>query len=378
MKDLTFRQKVIQGIHDLFYIWKREFGTTFRDQGVLIFFVLVPLVYPLIYAFIYTNETIHEVPTVVVDDSRSSLSREYLRKVDSSPEVSLVSYCADMEEAKLMLKDRRAYGIIYIPSTFSDDIVRGKQTQVSIFCDMSGLLYYKALLTANTNVSLAMNADIKVERSANTTDRQDEITAYQNTVLGAEPQDFNYRGDASQLIIGDENIIRENVVINRATFSDGQTVIGDRNFLMEGVHISHDTKVGQMNVFGYGTKIAGDCIIGDRIIFSSGVIANPGARVGDAAMIQSGTRFSKDVPPFIVATDNPVRYGGVNSTVLRNYGVDEKVIAHIANAYLLVFHGQTSVFDAVNQVVDQVPDGPEIQNIVKFIRETKLGIISKL
>ena len=83
-----------------------------------------------------------------------------------------------MEEAKLMLKDRRAYGIIYIPSTFSDDIVRGKQTQVSIFCDMSGLLYYKALLTANTNVSLAMNADIKVERSANTTDRQDEITAY--------------------------------------------------------------------------------------------------------------------------------------------------------------------------------------------------------
>ena len=67
MKDLTFRQKVIQGIHDLFYIWKREFGTTFRDQGVLIFFVLVPLVYPLIYAFIYTNETIHEVPTVVVE-----------------------------------------------------------------------------------------------------------------------------------------------------------------------------------------------------------------------------------------------------------------------------------------------------------------------
>ena len=52
MKDLTFRQKMIQGIHDLFYIWKREFGTTFRDQGVLIFFVLVPLVYPLIYAFI--------------------------------------------------------------------------------------------------------------------------------------------------------------------------------------------------------------------------------------------------------------------------------------------------------------------------------------
>lgn len=178
MKQLTFKQKVVQGIYDLFYIWKQEFRTTFRDQGVLIFFVLVPLVYPLIYSFIYTNETIREVPTVVVDNSRSSLSREYLRKVDASPKTSIVAYCADMEEAKLMLKDRKAYGIIYIPAHFSDDIVQGKQTQVSIFCDMSGLLYYKALLTANTNVSLAMNAAIKMERAGNTTARQDEITAY--------------------------------------------------------------------------------------------------------------------------------------------------------------------------------------------------------
>ena len=178
MKQLTFKQKVVQGIYDLFYIWKQEFRTTFRDQGVLIFFVLVLLVYPLIYSFIYTNETIREVPTVVVDNSRSSLSREYLRKVDASPETSIVAYCADMEEAKLMLKDRKAYGIIYIPAHFSDDIVQGKQTQVSIFCDMSGLLYYKALLTANTNVSLAMNAAIKMERAGNTTARQDEITAY--------------------------------------------------------------------------------------------------------------------------------------------------------------------------------------------------------
>ena len=178
MKQMTFKQKVVQGIHDLFYIWKQEFRTTFRDQGVLIFFVLVPLVYPLIYSFIYANEIIREVPTVVVDNSRSSLSREYLRKVDASPETSIVAHCADMEEAKLMLKDRKAYGIIYIPAHFSDDIARGKQTQVSIFCDMSGLLYYKALLTANTNVSLAMNADIKMKRAGNTTARQDEITAY--------------------------------------------------------------------------------------------------------------------------------------------------------------------------------------------------------
>ena len=140
MKDIKLKDKIAQGINDLFYIWKREFQTTFRDQGVLIFFILVPLGYPLLYSFIYDNEVVREVPAVVVDDSHSSLSREYLRKVDATPDVKIVSYCADMEEAKQMLKNRRAYGIIYIPSDFSDNIAKGKQTQVSIYCDMSGLL----------------------------------------------------------------------------------------------------------------------------------------------------------------------------------------------------------------------------------------------
>ena len=161
MKDIKLKDKIAQGINDLFYIWKREFQTTFRDQGVLIFFILVPLGYPLLYSFIYDNEVVREVPAVVVDDSHSSLSREYLRKVDATPDIQIVSYCADMEEAKQMLKNRRAYGIIYIPSDFSDNIAKGKQTQVSIYCDMSGLLYYKSMLIANTAVSLDMNKDIK-------------------------------------------------------------------------------------------------------------------------------------------------------------------------------------------------------------------------
>ena len=178
MKNLTFKQRVVQGVHDLFYIWKQEFRNTFRDQGVLIFFVLVPLVYPLIYSFIYTNETLRDVPTAVVDDSRTSLSRDYLRRVDATPEVQIVTYCADMEEAKLALRDRKAYGIIYIPASFSEDIAKGRQTQVSLYCDMSGLLYYKSLLLSNTEVSLDMNAEIKIARAGNTTERQDELTAY--------------------------------------------------------------------------------------------------------------------------------------------------------------------------------------------------------
>lgn len=158
----------------------------------------------------------------------------------------------------------------------------------------------------------------------------------------------------------------------------GQTVIGDNNFLMEGAHISHDTKVGNNCVFGYGTKIAGDCIIKNGVIFSTSVIENAGTRVGEGAMIQAGTTFSKDVPPYIIAGGTPVGYGGVNGTMARAWGIEEKVIKHIANAYRLVFHGQTSVFDATLQIKQQVPDSPEIQNIIEFLQETKAGIISKM
>lgn len=200
---------------------------------------------------------------------------------------------------------------------------------------------------------------------------------HQGTVIAALPQDFHFKGDPSTVIIGDGNIIRENVVINRATFSDGKTVIGSHNCFMEGAHVSHDAKIGDNNVLGYGTKIAGDCEIEDYVIFSSSVIVNAGARVGRGSMLSGGCRVSRDVPPYIIATDNPVKYGGINSTILTLHNVSEKTQGHIANAYRLIFHGQTSVFDSVIQVKEQVPDGKEVQHLIEFIKATKLGIISK-
>ncbi|MCK8621949.1 acyl-ACP--UDP-N-acetylglucosamine O-acyltransferase [Prevotella sp. E13-27] len=200
---------------------------------------------------------------------------------------------------------------------------------------------------------------------------------HQGSVIGALPQDFDFRGEKSECIIGNNNIIRENVVINRATHTSGQTVLGNDNVLMEGSHISHDTKVGDRCVFGYGTKIAGDCEIQDGVIFSSSVIENAKTRVGRGAMIQAGTTFSKDVPPYIICTKRS-EYGGVNYTMGRTYGVDEKVLKHIANAYRLVYLGNTSLFDAVNQIKDQVPDSEEIRNIIEFLNSTKLGVIAKI
>ena len=199
MEKYSLRHIIRQGLNGLFYIFRKELKATIKDQGVLIFFLLVPLAYPLIYAFIYTNEVVREVPTAVVDANNSSQSRKYIRMVDGSPDVHIQSYCADMEEARLLLKDQKVYGIIYIPESFSQDLAEGKQAHVSIYCDMSGMLYYKAILLANTETSLKMNKEIQVKRLGNTTERQDEISTtpieYESVSL-FNPQD----GFASFLI----------------------------------------------------------------------------------------------------------------------------------------------------------------------------------
>ncbi len=176
-KETSLRNIILQGMNSVFYICQKELKAVFKDQGVLIFFLLVPLAYPLLYAFIYTDEVVREVPAAVVDMNKSTLSREFIRKVDATPDVKIQSHCADMEEAKLLLKESKVYGVIYIPESFSSDINKGIQTQVTLYCDMSGMLYYKAILTASTEVSLKMNKAIKVKRAGNTTDRQDEISA---------------------------------------------------------------------------------------------------------------------------------------------------------------------------------------------------------
>lgn len=167
-----------KALSDWNYIFREELRSMFRDQGVLIFFFIVPLAYPLLYAFIYTNEVVREVPVAVVDDCRSTLSREYVRHLDASPEVTVRSHCANMEEAKRMIRHREVYGVVYIPRDFSLRLNRGEQVYVSAYADMSGMLYYKAVLTGNTNVSLAMNADIKVKRAGGTTTQQDLVAEH--------------------------------------------------------------------------------------------------------------------------------------------------------------------------------------------------------
>lgn len=162
-------------IKDLLTVCGTELKKTVSDTGVLVFFLVVPLLYPLLYAYLYSHEIVTEVPIVVVDECHSSMSREFLRKCNATPDINIVSYCADMEEARDIMHRHKAYGLIQIPSEFDKTLNDGHQATINLYCDMSGLLYYKALLSGCTMVSLDMNRDIQMHRLAGLTDRQLEV-----------------------------------------------------------------------------------------------------------------------------------------------------------------------------------------------------------
>lgn len=168
---------VVRSVSETAFVWINEINMAFRDEAVLVFMVLVPLGYPLLYSYIYDNEVVRDIPVAVVDESQSVLSREYTRKLDAAELTNVAERPADLMAAREMMRQQKVFGIIEIPSDFSRKIQRGEKAYVFAFSDASTLLYYRQIAVANTEVSLQMNAEIKIARGGGTTGRQDELVA---------------------------------------------------------------------------------------------------------------------------------------------------------------------------------------------------------
>lgn len=202
---------------------------------------------------------------------------------------------------------------------------------------------------------------------------------YQNAVIGATPQDFHYvEGTPSKVVIGNNNHIRENVVIAGSTYEDKATIIGDGNFIMDRVHICHDVHVYNKCVIGIGSCIAGESEIHDCSIQSTGVVVQQHVRVGRFSLIQSGCRVQKDVPPYVILGGNPASYHGVNAVVLKHIGTTERIIRHIANTYRIIYTGNFSLEDAVLKIPEQIPMSDEIHDILNFVKCAKHGIVRQM
>ena len=161
---------------NIFTIFTDELKRIFHDCGILVFVVIAPLLYPILYAYTYTNEVVRNVPCAVVDESSCALSRDFIRKLDATPNIEIVAVCHSMDEATEQLRCRQAFGIVYIPKSMSDDIACGRQAHVGYYSDMSSMMYYKTMLAGINNVSLKMGRDIRIQRHlGHSTSRQEAI-----------------------------------------------------------------------------------------------------------------------------------------------------------------------------------------------------------
>src|SRR5512133_405416 len=167
------------GIRSMLRIWLREYQLIFSDAGVMILIFAVPLIYPMLYSFIYYPEVVRDMPVAVVDLSNSSYSRQFIRNIDATPDLKVAASCISMQEAVSMFKNRQVRGIVQIPETFSSDIALQRQTTVSAYADMEFFLYYKAMVTGISFVALESGNQIQVRNLMNggVTEKQAEITA---------------------------------------------------------------------------------------------------------------------------------------------------------------------------------------------------------
>lgn len=165
---------------DMFHVLRRELYNIFTDRGVLIVFFIACLVYPLVCGYIYNRELLYDIPVAVVDESNSSLSREYLRKIDATSEVKIQSYCSSMEQAKKMQSVSKVHGIIYIPKDFSYNLNRGEQSVVGVYADVTSFFWYRNIMLACSYVSQSMGAEIQVKNLiASGTDYEKAVSSVQ-------------------------------------------------------------------------------------------------------------------------------------------------------------------------------------------------------
>lgn len=202
---------------------------------------------------------------------------------------------------------------------------------------------------------------------------------YSHTVIGAEPQSFHFKpGNPVRVTIGNKNRIRENVVIAGGFIHEGGTTIGNKNYLMDRVHLCHDVKLHDCAVIGIGSILSGESAVYTHAIISNNAIVLEKARIGRFSLLQSGTRVHKDVPPYVIIGGNPATYNGINTHMLEKEGKEERILRHISNAYRLIYKGNFSLEDAIFQIKDQIPQSQEIDKIIDFVENSKLGIVRRM
>lgn len=196
-------------------------------------------------------------------------------------------------------------------------------------------------------------------------------------VLGTLPQDLKFGGERTTLEIGDNTTIREYATLNRGTKAHMRTVVGNNCFLMAYIHIAHDCIIGNNVILANAVNMAGHVEIEDNVVIGGLTAIHQFVRIGRNSMVGGGLRASKDVPPYILAGNDPMRFEGTNIIGLKRKNFPPETISLIEKAYKFIYESGLNVSQAVDKIKENLPQTPEIQYVLDFISKSKRGIIGR-
>ena len=199
--------------------------------------------------------------------------------------------------------------------------------------------------------------------------------------VGGAPQDMSYKGEPTELHIGNDNQIREYASIHRGTPNGkGKTVIGNSNLLMAYIHIAHDCKLGDNIILANVATLAGHVEVGDRASIGGLVAVHQFCRIGTFSYIGGVSGISHDVAPYVIiaGTRNRTRISGINKIGLRRNGYSRDTISKLEAAFRIIFRDQSLLLkDALVMARKEVPDCPEVETLISFFEESKRGVVKR-
>jgi UDP-N-acetylglucosamine acyltransferase len=193
--------------------------------------------------------------------------------------------------------------------------------------------------------------------------------------IGTPPQDLKYQGSPTRLEIGDDNIVREFVTMNRATeHGGGVTRVGSHGMFMAYAHVAHDCEVGDHVVMANAATLAGHVTIEDHAIVGGLVAIHQFVRIGESAILGGGAMVTQDIAPFCMAAGDRAVLHGLNLIGLKRRGFTPATIAALRSAYRTIFRSGLRLADALEQVRADAADEPAVAHLVRFIEASERGI----
>ncbi|MGC1401719.1 MAG: acyl-ACP--UDP-N-acetylglucosamine O-acyltransferase [Thermodesulfobacteriota bacterium] len=196
--------------------------------------------------------------------------------------------------------------------------------------------------------------------------------------IGTPPQDKKFKGEKTEVVIGDENVIREYVTINRGTpTGGGMTSLGDQNLLMAYVHVAHDCHLGNGIVMANVATLGGHVVLEDYCFIGGLSAVHQFVRVGAHAYIGGKTGIVQDIPPYVIASGERAKLYGLNIIGLTRHAFSNEVIMALKKTYQIVIRSHLTIQEAIIRVEKEIPPFPEVNRFLEFIRNSQRGITRK-